>query len=360
MAVVVEQTIPFSSSTLNLNNGSRWNTLFPLIRPSIKSVQTSKGQNILVDTNKSNGNYVHIIAVGTTGNFSSKLLDDKHVTAIISTESGAGILHATDIPHTLESAGIKVPAGVVVVRAGKERRLDVHQPDIIEVVAQGGLEQDHILQLLGTATETTRTNPHHVSELLKTFIKSASSSHSTFHTEKADGNPAVLHADGAKAYEKAKHAVERDLKHVMKAHTAQKEDVVYSVHFSDVNGLSRLENYIIAGEIANYFGENLNHCLSRITTDHSHLRLSKPQIHTLPLHPPQSFCNGPRLLYLHLPHADTLPCPRPFPQKALSHRSYHRIQSPQKDPVPINNQDDLHRLLRPQKDRSGLQRSHSR
>jgi len=46
--------------------------------------------------------------------------------------------------------------------------------------------------------------------------------------------------------------VERDLKHVMKAHAAQDGDVTYSVHYSDINGLSRLENYIIAGEVAQY------------------------------------------------------------------------------------------------------------
>ena len=260
MAVVVEQTIPFSSATLDLGNATRWNTLLPLIRPSLKTVQTHKGQNIIVDTAKAGSRYVHIVAVGTSGNFSSKLLDDKHVTAIVTQETGAGILHATDLPHTLQSAGIDVPHGVVVVRAGKQRKVEAHQPDVLEIETDGELEQDHVLQLLGTATETTRTNPHHISDLLKAFVEKATTASSTFHTEKADGSPAIAHQDGVKAFEKAKHAVERDLERVFAGRNSQSEDVVFSIHYSDVNGLSRLENYIIAGEIASYLGKS-----SRIT-----------------------------------------------------------------------------------------------
>jgi hypothetical protein len=256
MAVVVEQTVPFSSSTLDLENASRWNTLFPLIRPTVKSIQTSKGQTILVDTAHADSKFVHIVAFGTSGNLSSKLLDDKHVTAIVTGTSGAGVLTAADLPHTLEKAGIQVPQGVVVVRAGKKRDIQNHAPGVIEIETSGELEQNHVLQLLGTAKDGIRTNPHEVAEMLKNFVNNASSAHSTFHVEKAEGNPAVLHAEGAAGFEKAKHAVERDLKHVMKNLNVNGEDeVVYSVHFSDVNGLSRLENYIIAGEIAQFLGE---------------------------------------------------------------------------------------------------------
>ncbi|PPJ54568.1 hypothetical protein CBER1_06635 [Cercospora berteroae] len=266
MAVVVEQTIPFSSSTLDLENATRWNTLLPLIRPSIKAVQTQKSQHILVDTAKAEGKYVHIVAVGTSGNFSSKLLDDKYVTAIITQEKGAGVLHATDLPHALQSAGIKVSQGVVVVRAGKQKKVEAHQPDVLEIELSSELEQDHVLHLLAHTTGTTRSNPHHISDLLKAFVKDASMAHSKFHTEKAEGNPAILHVDGAQAFEKAKHAVERDLKHVLKNHGPPGQETVYSVHYSDVNGLSRLENYIIAGEIANYLSsQKIPYTLSHST-----------------------------------------------------------------------------------------------
>ncbi|KAM3419978.1 hypothetical protein BST61_g3292 [Cercospora zeina] len=196
-----------------------------------------------------------------------KLLDDKYVTAIITQEKGAGVLHATDLPHALQSAGIQVSQGVVVVRAGKQRKVEAHQPDVLEIELRSELEQDHVLHLLGHATETTRSNPHHTSDLLKAFVKDASTAHSRFHTEKAEGNPAVLHIDGAQGFEKAKHAVERDLKHVLKTHDSQEaKGTVYSVHYSDVNGLSRLENYIMAGEIANYLNsQNLPYTLSHST-----------------------------------------------------------------------------------------------
>lgn len=254
MAVVVEQTIPFEQKALDLQNPSRWTNLFPLIRPSVKPVRTAKGQTILVDQNLANGKFVHIVAVGSLGNFSSKLLDDKHVTAIVTNQHGAGLLTNQDILNAMQSVGAAQDQGVVVVRAGKKRRVEVDGPDIVEVESEGELQQDHILHLLGSATESCRTSIHQVAELLKQFAKSASTAHSKFHTEKAEGNPAVLHADGACGFEKAKHAVERDLKHAMKAHTAQEGDVVYSVHYSDVNGLSRLENYILANEIAHYLG----------------------------------------------------------------------------------------------------------
>ncbi|EME79739.1 uncharacterized protein MYCFIDRAFT_81211 [Pseudocercospora fijiensis CIRAD86] len=236
MAVVVEQTIPFDPKVLDIENPSRWNGLFPLIRPAVKATQTAKGQTILVDTSKANSKNVHIVAIGKPGNFSSKLLDEKHVTAIVTEQTGAGILHPTDLPYALENAGIKENHGVVVVRLGKKRNVDAHNPDLIEVVAEGELEQDHLLQLLGTATDTARSNVHHISDLLKAFAESVSTAHSTFHTEKVEGNPAVLHADGPVGFEKAKDAVERDLKHAMKSHTPRDDTILN--HTTKARGFS--------------------------------------------------------------------------------------------------------------------------
>jgi hypothetical protein len=256
MAVVVEQTIPFSSSILDLQNSSRWNELLPLIRPSVKAVKTPKGQSILIDESLAKSKFLRIAAVGKSGNFSSKLLDERNVTAIVTDRAGAGILTAPDIQHAIYSAGVAQDQGVVVVRAGKKRRVEVHGSDCIEVETEGELEQDHILHLLGNTTDSCRTSIHQTAELLKSFAKSASVVHSKFHIEKASGNPAILHSTGTHGYQNAKEAIERDLTHAMKheAHKAQTEQVVYSVHYSDVNGLSRLENYIVAGEIAQYFG----------------------------------------------------------------------------------------------------------
>ena len=266
MAIVVEQTIPFSSSSLNLENASRWNSLLPLIRPTVKAVQTPKGQSILIDEALAKSKYVRIAAVGSVGNFSSKLLDERNVTAVVTQTAGGGLLTAQDIQHAIYSAGIGEEQGVVVVRSGKQRRVVVHGSDIVEVETEGELEQDHVLHLLGNATDSCRTSIHQTAELLKSFAKSASTTHSRFHTEKAGDDPAILHERGASGFENASQAVERAMAYAMKdeAHTVQSVAVVYSVHFSDINGLSRLENYIIAGEIANYLGKHNHHAVTKL------------------------------------------------------------------------------------------------
>jgi hypothetical protein len=253
MAVVVEQVNPFSAETLQFDHANRWISLFPLIRPSIKAVQTTQGQNILVDTNKSSGDHVHIVAVESPGHFSSKLLENKRVTAIVTSKPGLGLLHPTHLPHALRSAGIEVSQGIVVVRAGETLQIHVHQPDVMEIETGNELEQDHVLQLLTTATGATRGNPHHVSELLRTFVKNVRATHSKLYPEKVDGKPAVLHADGPQAYDQVKEAVERDLKRILDSHHVE-GDLVHAVHFSDVNGLSRLEIYIILGDMAHFLG----------------------------------------------------------------------------------------------------------
>jgi hypothetical protein len=56
-------------------------------------------------------------------------------------------------------------------------------------------------------------------------------------------------------YEEARHAIAEALDHVLRPHDGQKDGVTYSVHYSDVNGLSRLENYILGLEIATYLSE---------------------------------------------------------------------------------------------------------
>lgn len=156
MAVVVEQTIPFAKEALDLENASRWNKLFPLIRPSVKTVQTAKGQTILVDGALSDDRHVRIAAVGALGNFSSKLLNDRHVTAVVTTQKGAGVLTAKDIAQAIKSSGHGNAPGVVVVRSGKQRHIEVTGSDLIEVEVNGDLELDHVLHLLGAASESTR------------------------------------------------------------------------------------------------------------------------------------------------------------------------------------------------------------
>jgi hypothetical protein len=274
MAIVVEQTIPFDSSALDIQNPKRWNDLFPLIRPTVRQVQTARGQHILVDQALAKSKLVNIAAIGSLGNLSSKLLDDKHVTAIVTQTAGAGILTAQDIKHALQSVGATEQQGLVVVRSSNQRKVNVHGSDLIEVEALGELEFDHILHLLGSASESCRASIHQTSELLKTFSSHLTTAFSRFHTEKADGSPAVSHAEGTTAgFERAKHAVGRDLKHVFKSQTSSSGQITYSVHYSDINGLSRLENYILAKDIAEYLeAQSMPYRLSHSTfLDHKEL-----------------------------------------------------------------------------------------
>lgn len=109
-----------------------------------------------------------------------------------------------------------------------------------------------------TCTDVRRSSLQETYELLRLFEQTATTAHSKFHTEKAEANPAIFHAEGSSnGYEQARHAIERDLKHVMRSHTGQEGSVTFSIHYSDVNGLSKLENYILGLEIGKYFGEYL-------------------------------------------------------------------------------------------------------
>ena len=66
--------------------------------------------------------------------------------------------------------------------------------------------------------------------------------------------PSVSHEFGILEFNSAKEALNKDLDHILS--TRPKETgVVYSVHFSDINGLSRLENNILAHEITEYLGK---------------------------------------------------------------------------------------------------------
>ncbi|KAL9079327.1 MAG: hypothetical protein Q9157_001757 [Trypethelium eluteriae] len=256
MAVVVDQTIPFSKSDLDLENPARWNALLPLMRPSLRQAQTPKGQTILIDQSLQSSPYVQLAAIGRSGNFSSHLLSERNVVAIVTEKEGAGILTAHDILHTLQSAGISVSQGLVVARFGKETQIEPVHDNILEIEVDDELKLDHILALLSQATESAKVSLHQTADLLKVFLKTVTTSSATFQTGISDGKPVVLYGHGSEPYESAKGALQKDLKQAMKAHTAQNKSVTYSVHYSDINGLSRLENSILGLEIVSFLGKS--------------------------------------------------------------------------------------------------------
>lgn len=154
MAIVVEQTIPFADSALDLENYSRWTSLLPLIRPSLKAT-TINNHVVLVDQSLASSKDVRIALVGRLGNFSSKLLESRHVCAVGFETNGKRKISARDISEAVSQGDLSLTPGLVIVRSGKRRNLDINDA-AVEVEVDGDLEADHVLHLLGVANDETR------------------------------------------------------------------------------------------------------------------------------------------------------------------------------------------------------------
>jgi hypothetical protein len=88
--------------------------------------------------------------------------------------------------------------------------------------------------------------------MLEHFIETAVETTSTFQETKTGSGPSVVHAIETAEFNSAKAAVDRDLEHLLGSGQLSGSNAVYSVHFSDLNGLSKLENNILAHEISVY------------------------------------------------------------------------------------------------------------
>lgn len=93
--------------------------------------------------------------------------------------------------------------------------------------------------------------------MLEHFLKSVTRTKSHFHEEKVRDKPLVAHAVEVAEFDSAKAAIDKDLSYLLMSLSSSDSDVVYSVHFSDINGLSRLENSILAHEISIYLGKHV-------------------------------------------------------------------------------------------------------
>jgi hypothetical protein len=149
MSIVVEQTLPYTSSELQLEDPKRWSRLFPLMRPSIKVLEIGNRQTVVVDTALANSKNVLSAAIGSVGNFSSKILSESHVAAFTSEPFARGIATAKDISKALKDSGFPTKNGVVVIRASSKQDLKV-TCGLLEVSIIGELKFDHILSLLAS------------------------------------------------------------------------------------------------------------------------------------------------------------------------------------------------------------------
>jgi dihydroxyacetone kinase len=147
MSVVVEQILPYTTTELKLEDPKRWSRLFTLIRPSIKAVETANGQTIVIDTALTGSKNVLIVAIGSVGNFSSKILSESHLAAFATRQSEQSTISTEDIHTILKDSGFSVQNGVVVVRSSTKQNLRTSR-GIVELSVQGELKLDHVLSLL--------------------------------------------------------------------------------------------------------------------------------------------------------------------------------------------------------------------
>ena len=155
MSIVVEQTLPYTNSELQLENPKRWSRLFPLMRQSVKTVDIRNNQTVVLDTALVKSKSVLVAAIGSVGNFSSRILSESHLAAFTSEPFAGGNTSAEDIAKVLKESGFPTENGVVVVRSGSKQDLKA-SAGLVEVAVIGELKSDHILSLLASANLETK------------------------------------------------------------------------------------------------------------------------------------------------------------------------------------------------------------
>lgn len=159
MSIVVEQTLPYTSTQLRLDDTERWNRLFPLIRPSTKAVSIGNGRTVVVDTAlaKANSNNVLVVAIVPAGNFSDRILRESHIAAFATEKLRDETISSEDIAKVLKENGFPTGNGVVVIKAGSQESLEANpNTGVLNVRVQGELELDHIISLLGAVKQETK------------------------------------------------------------------------------------------------------------------------------------------------------------------------------------------------------------
>lgn len=158
MSIVVDHTLPFTSSDLQLDDATRWTKLLPLMRPSL-SVSTQRSESILIDSSLRTSPYVQIAAIGSIGYFSSKILTSNCIAAISTDKFGSQNSSAADVLEALKAEEFECRNGLVVVRAGSRQDLKVDEGlgvAVVEIEVVSELKVDHILSLLLSCNEETR------------------------------------------------------------------------------------------------------------------------------------------------------------------------------------------------------------
>jgi len=156
MSLIVEQSLPYTSAELQLHDPRRWSRLFPLIRPSIKTVELASGHVVAVDTSLTKSKDVLLVTVGSAGNFSSKILSQSHLALFTTENAGAHSISLKEVVKFLRKSEFPVENGVVVVRSSLILGLRAVSERAIDVSVVGELNLDHVLSLLSASNAETK------------------------------------------------------------------------------------------------------------------------------------------------------------------------------------------------------------
>ncbi|KAL3418335.1 dihydroxyacetone kinase [Phlyctema vagabunda] len=259
MSLVVEQTLPYKPSELQLDDAQRWARLLPLIRPSIRIFQKTGDNAIAIDTSLATSRQIPLAVIGAPGAFSSKILEVTKVAALVIQEAGQSIqTHPEAIFDALKQNGFELGKGLIILGNAPKSAVVTFDSGAMKVDVESAFQFDHVLSLLSSSKDEVQTELRSLEALLKDFVASYKSTRSMLHERKSGSGPSISHALDTAEFNSAKAAVDKDLSHLLASSQASKDDtnnsnVVYSVHFSDINGLSRLENNILIHEVSEYF-----------------------------------------------------------------------------------------------------------
>ncbi|PMD50370.1 Dak phosphatase [Hyaloscypha bicolor E] len=251
MSVVVEQTLPYTAVELKLEDPTRWARLFPLMRPSIKVIETTNEQTVVVDTALAGSKNVLIAAIGSVGNFSSKMLSESHLAAFTTERPGNPTISAEELQTILKDNGFPTQNGVVVLRSSTNQKLRTSR-GIVEFSVEGEVRFDHVLSLLSAMKPDIKLSLDKTQALLEHFANAATRTTSTFRENRIGNGPSVSHSLEIAEFKSAKSAVDKDLGRLLSSGPLLGGDLIYSIHCSDINGFSRLENNILAHELSEY------------------------------------------------------------------------------------------------------------
>lgn len=127
----------------------------PLLRPSLKAVETTSGQTIIIDRALASTKNTLIAVVGYVGNLSSKILSGSHLAAFNAEQLGKQSVTVEDVVKVLKDEGFSVESGVVVLNPGLKQNFRPF-PGGVEVAVVGELNFDHVLSLLAAFNAETK------------------------------------------------------------------------------------------------------------------------------------------------------------------------------------------------------------